>query len=141
VNKQAMLERIATVRSATLGTISPDGSPHLVPCVFAVDAPLFFIPVDGKPKRSRELKRLSNLKADPRAVLLFNGWDEDWSRLWWVSVKGEALILRTPSDMNHARHLLLARYSQYRTSEELDPIIQVQITDVMEWRADRKATP
>jgi len=141
VNKQAMIERIATVRSATLGTICPDGLPHLVPCVFAVDAPLLFIPVDGKPKRSRELRRLRNLKADPRAVLLFHGWDEDWSRLWWVSIKGEALILRTPSDMHHARHLLLARYSQYRTPDELDPIIQVRMTDVMEWRADRQATP
>jgi PPOX class probable F420-dependent enzyme len=141
VNNQATIERISTVRSATLGTVCPDGSPHLVPCVFAVDAPLFFIPVDGKRKRSRELKRLNNLKTDPRAVLLFHGWDEDWSRLWWVSVKGEALILRTPSDMNHARHLLLARYSQYRTPEELDPIIQIQITKVIEWRADREATP
>ena len=141
MNEQATIERISTVRSATLGTVSPDGSPHLVPCVFAVDPPLIFIPVDGKPKRSRALKRLNNLRMDPRAVLLFHGWDEDWSRLWWVSVKGEALILRTSSDMNHARHLLLARYSQYRTPEELDPIIQIQITDVIEWRADSEATP
>ena len=72
--------------------------------------------------------------------MLLHGWDEDWSRLWWVSVKGEALILRTPSDMNHARHVLRARYPQYRTPQELDPIIQVQITDVVEWRADREAT-
>jgi PPOX class probable F420-dependent enzyme len=141
VNRQATIERISTVRSATLGTVCPDGSPHLVPCVFALEAPLLFIPVDGKPKRSRELKRLNNLETDPRAVLLFHGWDEDWSRLWWVSVQGEALILRTPSDMNHARHLLLARYSQYASLEELDPIIQVQITKVIEWRADREATP
>jgi len=141
VIEHATIERISSVRSGTLGTVCPDGSPHLVPCVFALDAPLLFIPVDGKPKRSRELKRLNNLKTDPRAVLLFHGWDEDWSRLWWVSVTGVAVILRTPTDMNHARHLLLARYPQYRTPEELDPIIQVQITNVMEWQADREATP
>jgi hypothetical protein len=61
---------IEAARVATLGTIRAGGRPHVVPCVFALADPLIYIPVDAKPKRTRELLRLTNLEANPHAVIL-----------------------------------------------------------------------
>jgi PPOX class probable F420-dependent enzyme len=126
---------IEGARVATLGTVRRDGSPHLVPCVFALADPLVYVPVDAKPKRTRSLTRLANLERDPRAVLLVDGWDEDWSRLWWVRVDGRARVLDRSVDMDEPRRLLLARYPQYTTPEELHPIIELHVDSWAGWSA------
>jgi PPOX class probable F420-dependent enzyme len=132
---------IEHARVATLGTVRPDGSPHLVPCVFAPAAPVVYVPVDAKPKRTRALTRLANLERDPRGVLLFQGWDEDWSRLWWVRLDGHARVLDGPADLDEPRRLLLARYPQYRAPLELHPIIEVHIDAWAGWSASAENAP
>jgi len=72
---------------ARLATVRPDGAPHLVPVVFAVevaaDGDRVHLAVDAKPKRTRNLQRLVNLRAEPRCALLVDHYADDWSRLWW----------------------------------------------------------
>jgi PPOX class probable F420-dependent enzyme len=126
---------VANARVATLGTVRADGSPHLVPCVYAPADPVVYIPVDAKPKRSRALTRLANLEADPRAVILVHGWDEDWSQLWWVRLDGRGRLLDDPSEMEYPRRLLLARYAQYTDPSELHPIIAVHVDSWTAWSA------
>ena len=53
----------AGARTATLGSTGADGRPHLVPCVFAVDGDQVYSAVDGKPKSTRQLRRLANIAA------------------------------------------------------------------------------
>ena len=40
------------------------------------------------PSATTALKRIANLRADPRASVLADAYDEDWSRLWWVRADG-----------------------------------------------------
>ena len=55
--------------------------------------------VDAKPKRTRNLRRLSNIAENPHVSLVVDRWDEDWSQLCWVIVEGRAEVLteRCPS--------------------------------------------
>jgi len=101
---------------------------------------LVYIPVDAKPKRTRELMRLRNLEANPHAVILVHSWDEDWSQLWWVRLDGRARVLQSPSEMQKPRRLLLARYSQYTDASELNPIIAVDIDSWKAW-SSRQSSP
>ncbi|MBA3562064.1 MAG: pyridoxamine 5'-phosphate oxidase family protein [Actinobacteria bacterium] len=50
--------RLATARVARLATTDPDGRPHLVPIVFALDGNALYSAVDRKSKRSRILRRI-----------------------------------------------------------------------------------
>jgi len=106
--------RLADARRVVLGTIGPGGLPHLVPCCTALDATTLYFAVDSKPKRSTALQRLANLEADPRAVVLADGWDEDWTKLWWVRASGRARSV-DGAERDGAVELLLRRYPQYLT--------------------------
>ncbi len=122
-------------RVAHLGTIAPDGRPHLVPVCFARLDDAFAIAVDEKPKRPGELARLKNLRRDPRATLLFDRYDDDWARLGWVRVEGSALVLERGSEQPAALQALRERYRQYRSMNlEGLPLIIVRPGRVVGWR-------
>ena len=127
-----MRRRVAAARVARLATIDADGRPHLVPCVVALHHNTLYTPVDPKPKRTRRLRRLENIERDPRVTLLVDEYDEDWSVLWWVRLRGVARILDGDGEWKRAAELLRAKYQQYRglAATDLRPIIAV---DVEEW--------
>ena len=50
--------RLTAARVARLATTDPDGRPHLVPIVFALDGDTLYSAVDRKPKRSSKLRRI-----------------------------------------------------------------------------------
>lgn len=75
---------------ARLSTISAEGTPHAVPVVFCELGGVIYSPIDGKRKRTSRLKRIDNLTANSRAVLLFDEYSSDWQQLWWVRMDGEA---------------------------------------------------
>src|SRR5213080_3442664 len=90
---------LETHRVGHLATAGADGAPHVVPVCYALDdAALYFI-ADEKPKRRapRELQRLKNLRENARAALVVDDYDEDWSRLAWVLVRGTASVLSEPA--------------------------------------------
>ncbi|MEA2223526.1 MAG: hypothetical protein QOH83_1902, partial [Solirubrobacteraceae bacterium] len=58
-------ERFASARVARLASAGADGRPHIVPVVFALDGDTIVHAVDGKPKRTRALRRLANIAANP----------------------------------------------------------------------------
>jgi PPOX class probable F420-dependent enzyme len=96
-------------RRAVLATIEPDGRPHAVPVCFAVRGNELVTAIDDKPKRTRSLRRVRNLRADPRATLLVDRWDEDWAEVGWVMVLARARV-----DAPHTADAeLAARYPQY----------------------------
>ncbi|MGH2429629.1 MAG: TIGR03668 family PPOX class F420-dependent oxidoreductase [Candidatus Limnocylindria bacterium] len=105
--------RFGTARVARLGTAGADGSPHVVPIVFALDHDLVYSVVDAKPKASRKLQRLRHIEANPRVSLLVDEYDEDWARLWWVRADGTAHIVDAGAQRDRGIELLRAKYSQY----------------------------
>jgi len=110
-------ERFAGARVARLASADAAGRPHLVPLVFVLEGETVYSVVDEKPKRGGELKRLRNLRENPRACLLADHYEEDWSALWWVRADGRARVL-DPGDAEARRAvaLLAARYPQQRAS-------------------------
>jgi PPOX class probable F420-dependent enzyme len=117
---------------ARLATTGPDG-PHIVPIVFALGGDTLFHAVDHKPKRTMALKRIDNLHADPRASVLADGYDEDWSRLWWARADGTARILEPGHP--EALALLAQRYPQYRERPPAGPVIAIDVSRWSDWSA------
>jgi PPOX class probable F420-dependent enzyme len=126
-------ERLAGARVAHLATVRPDGAPHLVPIVFALEGDRLYSAVDDKPKRTRHLQRLTNIAAEPRVSVLAGEYDEDWSRLWWVRVDGQADILESGADHSRALDELAAKYEPYRRRRPSGAVIRVAISRWTSW--------
>jgi PPOX class probable F420-dependent enzyme len=134
LDETSMRERVAAARSARLATADSGGQPHLVPVVFALDGSYLWIAVDDKPKRSRDLKRLRNIAAQPKVSVLVDHYEEDWSRLWWVRLDGEARVLPAP-EWRRPVDLLCAKYPQYRATPPAGPVIEIRIHGWRGWAA------
>lgn len=125
-------------RVARLATVSPDGQPHIVPVVFAYDGRHIYIVLDIKPKQAPplELKRVRNIRANPRVALLVDRYAENWSRLAWVRVDGTARLLLRGKTHDAAIQLLRAKYPQYRKMRiEIRPVIQITVLHIAAWQA------
>ena len=127
--------RLTEARVARLATIDPDGRPHLVPIVFAVDGDTLFSAVDRKPKRSRTLRRIENARVRPDVTILVDHYDEDWSRLWWLRLRGRARVLDEGDERDHALALLAEKYPQYRAEPPDGPVLAVDVTEIRDWEA------
>lgn len=135
MNRARAWDMVAESRVAVLSTITPNGLPHAVPCVLALHGDTVYTPVDAKPKRTRALQRLRNLEHSPAATLLVHDWHEEWSRLRWVRLRGTARLVSDPTELAHARRLLMGKYPQYRRAADLDPVIAVDVEDWRAWAA------
>jgi PPOX class probable F420-dependent enzyme len=122
---------------ARLATAGPSGRPHLVPVVFAVAGDNVFSAVDAKPKRTTRLRRLANVRENPRVALLADHYDDsDWSALWWVRADGAARVLEgDDAEARHAIALLVKRYPQYRERPPAGPVLAVRVERWSGWHA------
>ncbi|HLT19249.1 MAG TPA: TIGR03668 family PPOX class F420-dependent oxidoreductase [Thermomicrobiales bacterium] len=109
------VEFVRAARVGRLATASAGGEPHVIPCVYVLlDGALYSI-VDEKPKSGRRLQRLRNIDATGRAALVVDRYDEDWSQLAFVLIRGPATTI-TNADPRYAPALaaLREKYPQYR---------------------------
>jgi PPOX class probable F420-dependent enzyme len=129
---------------ARLATVRPDGAPHLVPVVFAVDqdgtngrdgAEIVYTAVDAKPKTTQRLRRLANIENNPQASLLVDHYSDDWTRLWWVRADGVATIHHEDEQMHTGYRLLRAKYAQYQSVPLNGPVIAVAVRRWSSWHA------
>jgi PPOX class probable F420-dependent enzyme len=127
--------RLTAARIARLATTDPDGRPHLVPIVFAVEGETLYSAVDRKPKRSSRLRRIENARARPDVTILVDHYEEDWSRLWWIRLRGRARVLDQGDERQRALRLLAQKYAQYRSEPPDGPVLAVDVTDVRDWGA------
>ena len=128
--------RLSAARVARLATTDPDGRPHLVPIVFALEGnTTLYSAVDRKPKRSSKLRRIENARARPDVTILVDHYDDDWDRLWWIRLRGLARVLDDGDERDHALALLQEKYPQYRTEPPDGPVLAVDVTEVREWTA------
>lgn len=126
---------LETSRVGRLATADAKGAPHLVPVCYAVDGMSAYITVDEKPKRTDiPLKRLRNIQENPAVALTVDRWDEDWSRLAWVMLRGTAEILHAGAEHDSAQERLRSRYPQYRSMDIAPlPVIAIRIARVLGW--------
>jgi PPOX class probable F420-dependent enzyme len=114
--------------------MDPDGRPHLVPIVFALLGETVYTAVDAKPKRSPTLRRIENARARPDVTVLVDHYEDAWTRLWWVRLRGRARVLDGGDEAERALAALTAKYPQYREASST-PGPPVLAVDVTEWRA------
>jgi len=126
---------LAGCRVGHLATADARATPHLVPVCFVVSEGALYITIDQKPKGNvRALKRLRNILENPVAAFVADHWDEDWTRLGWIMLRGPAEILADGAEHDRAQALLRLRYPQYRGMELADlPVIAVRIERVTSW--------
>jgi PPOX class probable F420-dependent enzyme len=127
--------RVAAARVARLATIEDDGGAHLVPICFAIEGERLVSAVDAKPKRSRDLRRLRNLRARPWATVLVDHYEEDWSRLWWARLRGPAEVLDDGDETRRALTLLTSKYPQYRREPPGGPVVAMRVEEWRGWSA------
>jgi PPOX class probable F420-dependent enzyme len=129
VRPEEARERFAAARVARLATADAAGRPHVVPIAFALDGDRLYSAVDSKPKRTTELRRLANVRENPRVAVLVDRYDDDdWSVLWWARADGAGRVLE-PDDpeARRAAELLRARYPR------IEPIGAVLAVEVERW--------
>jgi PPOX class probable F420-dependent enzyme len=122
-------------RVGHLATANSRGMPHVVPVCFALREGAVYITIDQKPKSDpRSLRRLRNIADNPSVALVADRYDEDWTRLGWVMLRGPAEILETGTEHDTAQELLSARYPQYRRMQLAElPVIAIRIERVASW--------
>ena len=129
----AMRRRIAEMPVARLATVDVAGRPHVVPICFVVDGDTLYFAVDAKPKRTSDLKRLRNIAANPSVSVLFDHYEDDWSRLWWVRIDGAAQIVADVAQAEHAIEMLAGRYPQYRHARPIGPVVAISVVRMSGW--------
>ena len=136
---------LALLRDARVGrlaTADATGQPLVVPVCYVFDGARCYSAVDAKPKRTRELRRLKNIAANPSVSLVVDVWDEDWSHLCWVIVEGRAEVLTSGDEFMRAIDLLLAKYPQYRAmglDRSEGAVVRVEPGRIMAWRSAQAA--
>lgn len=124
---------------AMLATVGPDGAPHIVPVVFAVNTdreqPVIYTAVDAKRKSTKRLQRLTNIEANPRVSVLVDNYDEDWTQLWWVRADGVAEIHHSGDEMASGYALLRRKYVQYQRLALDGPVVTITVGRWSAWQA------
>jgi PPOX class probable F420-dependent enzyme len=122
-------------RVGHLATADAKGAPHVIPVCYAVAEKTLYITVDEKPKRRDiPLKRVRNILENPKTAFIVDRYDEDWRRIGWVMLRGEAKILEAGPEHDRAQALLTARYPQYRAMHLADlPVIALRIARATGW--------
>ncbi len=123
-------------RVARLATVSPNGEPHVIPVCFVLAEESVYITIDQKPKRdhSKPLQRLRNIAAHSSVALVVDHFEEDWTQLGWVMLRGAAEVLESGEEHDTAQTLLKTRYPQYREMElGALPVIAIRVSRVTAW--------
>ncbi len=126
-------ERFASSRVARLASADATGRPHIVPIVFALAEDTIYSAIDAKPKRTTRLRRMANVRENPRLSALSDHYEEDWGKLWWVRADGHGRVLEdTAPEARRATELLGRRYPQQRVIGE---VLAIEVERWSGWSA------
>ena len=138
------LESLHNSRIARLATVDPENNqPYVVPVVFAFDDNNIFIPIDDKPKKtknSNQLKRVKNIQKNPNVSFLIDTYDDkNWDNLSYLMIQGKARIINMVNDkdtVKQAHSLLSDKYLQYKNTivGMGDKCIVIDIQKAITWK-------
>ena len=129
--------KLEMTRIAHLATVDAEKGPHVIPICFVWDGSVFYSAIDHKPKRVApdRLVRVKNIRETPHVALLVDHYDEDWTRLWYVLVRGKAELVSAAAEQSRAIQLLRAKYPQYDLSmlDDDSPVLRITPVRVVAW--------
>ena len=108
---------------------------NAVPSNHELDGETLYTAVDGKPKRSRRLRRIENARERPDVTVLVDHYEHDWTRLWWLRLRGRARVLDGGEEAERALAALTAKYPQYAVAPPGLPVLAVDVADRRAWAA------
>jgi len=137
---------VAGARVAHLATADGVGAPHNVPLCYWFDGERIYFAIDEKPKRQTglALKRMRNIAENPRVAIVIDHYEEDWSQLAYVLIRGNARVVEDPEEYLLAIRHLRDKYLQYRAmslTPEKNPIVKVEPVSVHVWGARFEPKP
>jgi len=134
-----ILAKLEAARIARLATLDAEGRPHIVPVCFVYDRSVFYTAVDRKPKTvpPEKLARLRHIAAEPQVALLVDEYSEDWARLWFILVRGQANLIASSAHQERAEAIrrLKDKYPQYASGMLSDdaPIVRITPERISWW--------
>jgi PPOX class probable F420-dependent enzyme len=124
-------ELLAASRVARLALLDERDLPRVLPITFTVWDGAVWSAIDRKPKRTAEPARVRRLRRRPEAALLVDRYDDDWSRLAWVELRGSVSV----EPVGPALEALAERYEQYRAEPPPGPLLRLEVERAAWWRA------
>ena len=127
---------LRSARSGHLATADAKGQPHVVPVCYVFDGEAIYSVLDAKPKSTplRQLRRVRNILANPQVSLIVDHYEEDWSRLRYLMVLGEAVLLEEGEEWSGAIAMLREKYSQYLEMDlDESPVIKITPARFVPW--------
>jgi PPOX class probable F420-dependent enzyme len=124
-------ELLSSARVARLALLDERDLPRVLPVTFALWEGAVWSAIDRKPKRAAEPARVRRLRRRPEAALLVDRYDDDWSRLAWLELRGAVTI----EPLGPALDELAAKYERYRTEPPQGPLLRLEVGRAVWWRA------
>jgi PPOX class probable F420-dependent enzyme len=125
------LGMLESARVARLGLLDDEDLPRVLPITFALHDGAVWSAIDQKPKRAGEPARVRRLRRRPEAALLVDSYEEDWSRLRWVELRGRVSV----EPLGPALEALVGKYPQYVDQRPQGPLLRLVPERFACWRA------
>ena len=133
---------IALLREARVGrlaTADTRARPLVLPVCFVLADDALYSAIDAKPKKdpSRPLRRLRNIEDNDQVALVVDVYDEDWSRLEYLLVRGRASVVDDAAEFARALSILRSRYPQYvamRLELGRNDLVRIEPSSIHHWK-------
>ena len=127
---------LRSARTGHLATADAKGRPQVVPVCFVFDGQAIYSVLDAKPKTTtlRQLRRVKNILANPQVSLVVDHYEEDWDKLQYILVSGDAELLESGEKWALAIAMLREKYPQYQAMDLYQsPVIKITPVRYSPW--------
>ncbi len=127
---------LRSARTGHLATANAKGRPQVVPVCFVFDGQAIYSVLDAKPKTTplRQLRRVKNILANPQVSLVVDHYEEDWDKLQYILVSGDAELLESGEEWALAIAMLREKYPQYQAMDlDQSPVIKITPVRYSPW--------
>jgi len=123
---------LATARVGRLAFLDDQDRPRVLPVTYAIAEGAVWSAIDQKPKRAEEPARVRRLRRRPQAALLVDRYDDDWSSLAWLELRGAVSV----EPIGSALDALVEKYPQYVEQRPQGPLLRLAPERFACWRAE-----
>jgi len=127
---------LRSARTGHLATADAKGRPQVVPVCFVFDGQAIYSVLDAKPKTMplRQLRRVKNILANPQVSLVVDHYEENWDKLQYILVSGDAELLESDEKWVVAIAMLREKYPQYQAMDlDQSPVIKITPVRYSPW--------